>query len=420
MGNEGVFHWPREASIFSPARKSWRRSAIGLPTRMSSKLSVKLLRGPYELQEIAPECARLAEAMRPRVPFATTAWLQNWWRRYRQQRPQVGDHFYVHAVRGEGGELVALAPLMLTERPNVGPLRTRCITFFGGDKNVTELRGLICAPEHEGAAAAALLAHLLARAGEWDWFLWEGLRQDGEASALLGSHPSFSWRQEVNDYVLQLPSASWDEFRASRNRNIKESLRKCYNSLKRDGHSFEFRVVSSASELPEALSCLFALHARRASYTDGADHADYLRTEAPRGLLRDLAREPDQAPGLRVFQLVIGGRVIASRLGFLLGDELYLHFSGFEPEWGRYSVMTTVVAEVLKWALARGLSCVNLSSGTDVSKTRWSPDVVTTCNGVLVSPALRGRVTWRLWQELIARSRSGVLARLLDMARRPD
>jgi CelD/BcsL family acetyltransferase involved in cellulose biosynthesis len=178
--------------------------------------------------------------------------------------------------------------------------------------------------------------------------------------------------------------------------------------------------VSSASELPAALTRLFELHARRAGYTDGADHADYLKSEAPRGLLRDLAREPEQAPALRVFQLVIGGQVVATRLGFLLGDELYLHFSGFDPQWGRYSVMTTVVAEVLKWALEGGLRCVNLSAGTDVSKTRWSPEVITTCDGTLVSPALRGRVAWRLWRELTTRSRSGLFARLLDKARRPD
>jgi len=41
----------------------------------------------------------------------------------------------------------------------------------------------------------------------------------------------------------------------------------------------------------------------------------------------------------------------------------------------KYSVMTTTVAEAIKYAIANGLNTVNLSPGADVSKTRWGPRV---------------------------------------------
>ena len=82
--------------------------------------------------------------------------------------------------------------------------------------------------------------------------------------------------------------------------------------------------------------------------------------------------------------------MVASRVAFVLGDELYLYFSGYEPEWSRYSVMTTTVAESIKWAIERKMRVVNLSTGTDVSKTRWGPTSYTSCYGVLSSPSLRG------------------------------
>jgi len=307
---------------------------------------------------------------------------------------------------------------MLTERPATGPLRVRCLTFLGVDKNITELRGLICAPEHEGLAARALLEHLTEQSGAWDWFVWDGIRRGGEAHDLLSGVSNFDWRRETVDYVLTLPS-TWEEFRAQRSRNVKESLRKCYNSLARDQHSFSFRVVNDVAELPAALEGFFRLHRLRSQATNLADHADYFTHDSARGLLRGLAGTPERAPALRVFELRVGGALVASRIGFLLGDELYLYFSGFDPAWARYSVMTTTVAEAIKWAIERKLRVVNLSAGTDVSKTRWSPRAVTTCSGVLISPQPRASFKWQLVAGLNRRTRElTYLSPLLDFARR--
>jgi CelD/BcsL family acetyltransferase involved in cellulose biosynthesis len=356
--------------------------------------------------------------MQPRLPFATSDWLGPWWRHFRESRLLVRDEFYVHTMRDQQGTLVGLAPLMLTKRPANGPLRSRNIAFFGGDKNVTELRGLICAPEHEAATAQALLAHLEQRADEWDWFAWSGVRANGEAHAILSANDHFEWSSETIDYVLPLP-ATWEEFRASRSRNIKESLRKCYNSLKRARHRFEFRVVEDPAELPFALNRFFELHTLRANASHLVRHEDVFATPQARNLLLELAALPGETSQLRAFQLEIAGSVVASRLGFLMGDELYLYFSGYEPAWGAFSVMTTTVAETVKWAIEHEVRLLNLSPGTDVSKTRWGARPVTTCGGVLLSQKRRGRLAFEVLQELSRRSRPGtLLGKLVNVARR--
>jgi hypothetical protein len=43
----------------------------------------------------------------------------------------------------------------------------------------------------------------------------------------------------------------------------------------------------------------------------------------------------------KLFELLVEGEVVASRIGFVLGDNLYLYFSGYHPRMSRYSVMTT-------------------------------------------------------------------------------
>jgi len=401
------------AAIEDSLRFEGERVAVKAP-----ELRVQLLASPGELSAIARECDELALSMCPRLPFATSTWLELWWRHYQEQRFFVRDRFYAHALRDEAGRLRAVAPLMLTERPGTGPLRARTLAFFGADKNITELRGLICAPELEGVVVRSLLAHVNRHAEQWDWFTWNGIRLGSDAHQTLDADPNYHWSRETTDYVLCLPR-SWEEFRSSRSRNIKESLRKCYNSLKRDGHDFRFRVVSGPAQLPAALARFIALHQLRADASELVPHANVFAEHRARDLMYDIAALPSEALSMRIFQLEIAGQVVAVRMGFVLDDELYLYFSGFEPAWGKYSVMTTTVAETFKWAIENGIQRVNLSPGTDVSKTRWGATPIVMHNGVLVSPDRRGQLVFRALTELNERSRqANILGSLLARARR--
>jgi len=91
-----------------------------------------------------------------------------------------------------------------------------------------------------------------------------------------------------------------------------------------------------------------------------------------------------------------------------LGDSLYLYYSGYEPKWGDYSVMTTTVAEALKYAIANGLKEANLSFGADVSKTRWAPERVAYRDFIELAPSLSRRFAYEAYEELrqVAASRS--------------
>lgn len=398
---------PLSPDATSPAAESERVLASGVVERLAD---------PQRLEALGSECDQLALRMLPQAPFRTEAWLSQWWRSYRQHRPLLRDEFYVHTVRDPRGSLLAVAPLVRTLRPGSGPFRLRSLNFFGSDKNITELRGLVCAPEHELVAVRSLLRHFEQQKHEWDWLVWQGIRAGGAAEGLLQSVPNLEWQRTTDDHFLELPG-SWEEFKAARPRNIKESLRKCYNSLKREGLTCELRV-RSGPKLPAALQRFFALHTRRATAKGLPAHADYFAGEAARTLLRGLATSSYETSQLHAFELWLGGQVAATRLGFVTGDELYLYYSGYDPAFARHSVMTTTVAEAIRWAIDQGLSRVNLSSGSDVSKTRWRPASVSFREAVWVSPTPRGKTAWRLMQQLAQTPEQGALGRLLAVARR--
>jgi len=100
------------------------------------------------------------------------------------------------------------------------------------------------------------------------------------------------------------------------------------------------------------------------------------------------------------FQLSIGEEVVASRLGMLVGDNMYLYYTGYDLRWRKYSIMTTLLAEILKWSFGNGVAVANLSTGTDVSKTRWRPAVVSFSGGYQVASHMRARCLFRLMSEI--------------------
>lgn len=357
---------------------------------------------------LAPEWERLEAGVSPRVPFSSPVWCKLWWTHFHRSGIACRDQLRIYAVRRPNGALVGVAPMFLTSRPGWGVVRTRELQFFGADPYVTEMRGPVCRPEDTVAVVEALSGHVR-RMRECDWVQWRGVRRADD-----DAHPRLRLREDdklgVVDHFLAVP-ASWEAFKAGLPRNIKESLRKCYNSLKREKLDFEFRVVSAPDEVPAALDRFLELHKARADQTGTVRHADVFDSAPARALLRDYCLTLARRDALRIFQLVVGGKVAATRIGFVLGDEIYLYFSGYDFAYARFSVMTTTVAEAIKWSIGQGLRIVNLSTGDDVSKTRWRPQQVSYHGGYEVFEAVKSRAAFR-FVEAVRERRPQLVARM--------
>ena len=157
------------------------------------------------------------------------------------------DEFFCHVVRGDGGRLVAIAPLMRTSVPGIGPPEVRMLQFFGADPALTEIRGVISRPEDQAQVVQALVEHFLARRDEWDVFRWAGLRHPVDTycapcspSALHGKGGPAGFCPRPAQELERPPPAGPS--------NMRKNLRKPYEFLERDGFAIALRVT----ERPEA------------------------------------------------------------------------------------------------------------------------------------------------------------------------
>lgn len=347
-------------------------------------------------------------------PFSRHEWHVTWWRHFAKNSATVRDELAVKVFRREG-RVVGIVPWVRTVSPALGPVRMSSLRLLGADPGITELKTVLLAPGEESAVAEAL-GRALAIDDTWDFVQWSGLDPSSAFFQTLSRALPIEHRPREPDYVLDLPT-TWETFRAGLKRNIKESLRHGYNSLAKGGHTFTFEVVSNARGLERALEDFHRLHAARAGLDGTVAHADRFATPESRRFLADVMFRLADRGIARAYVLRVGGQVVAMRLGFVLDETLYLYYSGFDPAWRKYGVMTTALAEILRHAIATGTRTVNLSPGTDVSKTRWSPRTVTFDEGIQVRPALKSRVAYEGYVKAREAKGKGAFSRALRVVR---
>lgn len=338
------------------------------PPDRTGSLNLETVTSIQGLESLEQEYEHLNLVTGNGLPFALHEWHLSWCRQWLNRNPRVRDDIAIHVMRDRAGTCAAIIPMLHSVR-TFGPLRVRSFNMLGPDPALSEIRLSLVEPGFEAAAAAAIQQHLAATP-DWDWVNWSGLSPD--FAQALGRHAELVWFDPQRGYVLDLPP-SWEQLRAGLKRNIRESLRHCYNSLKREGLEFQLAVHTEGVEIAGALERFFDLHALRAQLDGAAPHIDRFRSERAREFLREVCARLAARKIVRVFELNIGGQVVASRIGFVVGHTLYMYYSGFNPGWARYSVTTTILAEAIKYAIACGLKSVDLSPGRVVSKTRWGP-----------------------------------------------
>jgi CelD/BcsL family acetyltransferase involved in cellulose biosynthesis len=347
-------------------------------------LQVEVAKRADAFERLAVEWNALADVQAIRTPFQSAAWHRLWWKHHQRTGLKVRDELRLYTVRASG-LLVAVAPMMLSQRPAYLPIRTRELQFLGADANMTEIRGMLFRPGWEDEALCAFVGYLSTQR-DWDWVQWRGL--PGSAAARI---PGLRVSNQLHDLYLPLPT-NWENLRCGLPRNMKEALRKCYNSLARDKHAWSFRVIDQPEEIVTALTNFLRMHALRSDQEGGVFHNNVFAATEARAFIVEYITECAGSGGARVFELSIGGVAVAMRIGFVYSDEVYLYYSGYDPAWGRYSVMTTVVAEAIKWSIMLGYQRVNLSTGSDVSKTRWRPAQIDYVEGTQPAAQRRGQL----------------------------
>jgi CelD/BcsL family acetyltransferase involved in cellulose biosynthesis len=319
-------------------------------------------------------------------PFLSWEWSSTWWRHFGRDREQK-----VLGCHDAGGELVGIVPLYFDSRR---PLRMlRFIGHFPAD----QLEPL-CAPERLAEVLGATRAQL----GEescWDLLLTERMPGIAELGAELGVKPI---RCELTP-ELELETADWDDFLASKSSNFRGQIRNRQRRLERD-HELRFHLAEDPDRLEADMDALFKLHELR--YGSAEKGLGAFSDELAR-FHRNFARLALEQGWLRLWIAELDGEPAAAWYGFRLGGADWFYQSGRDPKYDRQSIGFVLMAHTLRDAVENGMGTYKLLLGAEEYKKRFSsrePAVET----YAITRTLRGRAALKAaltQQSLTARMR---------------
>jgi len=344
---------------------------------------VRWLKSDEEMEALQPAWnALLAKARNP-TPFLTPEWLLPWWQEWDGTRSWQALSLW----RNE--ELAGLLPLCV-ERPCPG---TRWL-IFPSRLQADVLDGLWAA---DAPQAAALVGETLeAHAPQWDALALPRLASDSPLLRWLQRRePNGAWRFQRDAACPALPLPSdWDTLLGHLSKKFRWNITYGWRRLKRDTGA-EVEWISDPERLSAAMEALFHLHARRWRCRNWpgvfcSSRVQRFHHRVGQGFLRQ--------GWLRLALLHVGGEPVAALYAFAFAGRYWFYASGADPDWGRYSVGTLLLAAAIRRATEEGCSHFEFLRGREKYKYRWGAQDVWTWRALRPAPNLRGTLLRHCWQ----------------------
>jgi CelD/BcsL family acetyltransferase involved in cellulose biosynthesis len=331
-------------------------------------IKITEIRSLEQLGDLEPAWTALLARSGAASPFLTFEWIDAWWRSFGDGRDESATRDGLRVlVADNGGEPVAIAPLMMTTRSFLG---TR-LTVVGNICNDHSFRAGLIVADPTGEALRAMLEHLRATTRGWDVISLCYLdREHVDRVGLpdvLSSHGGWvgevpSWR---SPYVPV--TQGWDDYFATVGSGTRSSIRRKRRKLEHMP-GFEIHEVTDATS-PEVLDAIFEVDRKSWQY---ANRSGLSSEDSTREFYARIAREATRCGWFRGYLLSVSGKPIAYEFNLLYDGVLYNLKLGYDTDYAQYSPGLVLRHEVLKEAFGRGLREIDFLGVEDSYKLSWT------------------------------------------------
>ena len=314
-------------------------------------LSFEVIEQPAALEALLPEWQALWERCPAALPFTAPAWLMPWWRQF------APGPLFTLAVRKEG-RLVALAPGYVED----GALGRRILPL---GISISDHLDILADADGE-EALAGLASAALSRGRAWDSWELEELPPAALAHRIpLPSGYVEKQGEQQTCPVLLIPQEAGALSQVLPRRK-RQQLQLALNRCRRRG-KVELERVSG----PEALGALEELIRLHALRWQERGEGGVLAGQAVQAFHRSAVPKLDDAGLLRMYILVLAGRVAAAYYGFVHRGCASFYLAGFDPAYAFESPGTVLIAHAISEAISEGCREFDFLRGPEGYKYGW-------------------------------------------------
>jgi len=315
-------------------------------------------------EKLKAEWNELLEASSSPCLFLTWEWLYTWWKHLSQ-----GRRLFIITVR-DGGELAAIAPLILRPPTLTRLLPFRSVEFLGSGIIGSDYLDFIVRVGKEQDACEALAEYM--RHGKLMLEFTQLERRSCLVERFAAELRRRGWSQsEAKTNVcpfINLSGHSWESYLCTLGAEHRYNFgRRLKNLMKQ--FEVRFEPVCSEEQRQDALSILIALHNSRwrdRAYSEAFYTADLISFHD------ELSRLALEKGWLRLFVLRLDGKPAASLYGFSYNRVFYYFQAGFDPIYGKFSAGLVAMGLAIKNALEEGVEKYDLLHGDEPYKFHWA------------------------------------------------
>ena len=290
--------------------------------------------------------------------FQTLEWHASWWKTLAgSARPFV-------LLAEAAGELVAVAPLMLSERRHLGRKR-RILEFVGnGSSDYCDMIYDRMRPD----ALELIGKWLIDNDQDWDVLSLRNVPSTSTTPQYLANiFDQGGYWTDLQPSCLA-PTRLLGDRAADRALLSKKSVRRHHNALLRDGN-LEFKTCATTVEALDYLDVFFDQHIARRSLTDGpSQFLDPRQRAFYRELVQTLLSE-----GWVIFSVLLFNEApIAFHFGFEYGGRLLWYTPSFDVAYSKQSPGEVLLNHLLMYAMERDLDEFDFAIGDEPYKYRYT------------------------------------------------
>lgn len=350
-------------------------------------MQLELVRTYTGFKELANEWNELSLASGASF-FLTHEWLDLWWKTY------GGDKELFIVSGREGGNILALAPMMLRLN-RFGPLVSRSIEFIGsGQETTPDHLSLICAPGYKKEFIAALCSFFMSQRAGWDEIRLRDMEEDNEVFSgfreALPGYKSETKFSSICPYIRLRPS--WDDFQKGLSKKVRYNIGKKERFALRD-NAVSFQICENRENLERLLPVLEVLHRKRMEEkeTEGVSlqplfwkfHGESMKYFLERGKLF-------------LGTVSFNGTETAFQYCFKHAGTILMYQSGLDPSYNRFSAGFLLNSYMIKEAIRQGYSEFDFLRGGERYKFHWTSEFRKNCEFSVYNRNVRGWAAWKV------------------------
>ena len=335
-----------------------------VPQARPAGISTQVISDAASIRDLRSEWDALLQVCHSDCIFLTWEWIYTWWLHLSGKRK-----IHIIVVRLDG-LLIALAPLALRPASLKRLMPWRVLEFLASGSVGSDYLSFLIRPGHEQTAMREIMKCLnesrrvleLVRVEKSSAPMAELSRQLQEAGwTSLGLTTNYC------PYSI-LAGHSWDSYLQSLDASHRKNLDKMLRRLHKD-FDVSLHVAATESERQWAMDVFVRLHLRRWSEKGGStalnstELIDFHRAFSAISLERGW---------LKLYTLVLDGVPVASLYVFKYGDVHYHYQSAFDPDYGKYSPGTVMLALAIKAAIEDGAVEFDFLHDNEAYKYVWA------------------------------------------------